>query len=76
MSNLIVQERDSEGKVSTETEKMGERTGEGHGRHVLANGKAFKRDSNLGNMSGYFQLGSLTFSQLNMGAKAAFSLIV
>lgn len=55
---------------------MGERTGGRDGRHVLANGKAFKQDSNLGNMSGYFHPGSLTFSQLNIGAKAAFPLIV
>lgn len=51
--------------------------GEGEtGRHALGNGKAFKWDSNQGNMSGCFQLGSLTFSQLSAGAKAAFSLIV
>lgn len=57
-------------------ERMGEKTGERDARRVFANGKAFKQDSNLGNMSGYFQPGSLMFSQLNTGAKADFPLIV
>ena len=71
-SDLRVEEQDSEGKIEEEGERKGKETG----RHALGNGKAFKWDSNQGNMSGCFQLGSLTFSQLSAGAKAAFSLIV
>lgn len=70
-SDLRAKEQDHERKM----EKEGER--KETGRHALGNGKAFKWDSNLGYMSGCFQPGSLTFSQLNMGAKGAFfSLIV
>lgn len=66
--DLRVGEQDSERKMEKERARKGKETG----RHVLGNGKAFKWDSNLGDMSACLRLGSLTFSQLSMGAKAAF----
>lgn len=66
--DLRVEEQGSDRKMEKERARKGKETG----RHVLGNGKAFKWDSNLGDMSACLQLGSLTFSQLSTGAKAAF----